>query len=102
MLVFSLFEGDTQKILEILDGKKMEKNVNFMFFSEISLEELNRKDFQENTPVFLAIKLLRKNGKMLEIVKKMFLKGADPNVADKNNWSPLDEAVNQVFKGGNF
>jgi len=60
-------------------------------------EELNRKDFQDNTPLFIAIKLCRKNPNLLEIVKKMMQMGANPNIGDKSNWTSLDEAVNQVF-----
>ena len=60
--------------------------------------ELNRKDYQENTPLFIAIKLAPKNPGMFEVIKRMLQLGADPNIMDKNSWTPLDEAVNQVYK----
>lgn len=63
----------------------------------MSIEELNRKDFNDNTPLFIAIKLCRKKKELLEVIRKMMQKGADPNISDKSNWSMLDEAVNQVF-----
>lgn len=60
-------------------------------------EELNQKDALQNTPLFIAIKLCRKNPKLLDVVKRMLQLGADPNVSDCTAWSTLDEAVNQVF-----
>lgn len=62
----------------------------------MTVEELNFKDFQDNTPLFIAIKLARRSPELLGIIKKMVQRGADPNVSDKNNWNMLDEAVNQV------
>lgn len=57
---------------------------------------LNMKDFQDNTPLLIAIKLARKKPEMIEVIRKMIQKGADPNLVDKSNWTTLDEAVSQV------
>lgn len=60
-------------------------------------EELNSRDLQENSLLFVTVKLCRRNPALLDVIKRMLQLGANPNVSDKAGWTPLDEAVNQVF-----
>ena len=59
--------------------------------------ELNRSNADGQTPLLLAIKLAKNNTNYPEIVRTLLMAGANPKIKDKSGWSPLDEAISQVY-----
>lgn len=47
--------------------------------------------------MLLAVKMAHKNEEFQNVIKNILRAGGNPKIKDVNGWTPLDEAVTQVF-----
>lgn len=83
-IIEAIYNIDIPKLKNCIEELK-EKNY---------IEFLNLKDKNGSTPLVLATKLSHKDTRYFELIEILLENNTDPYIADKENWKPLDEAIN--------